>query len=56
LNPRFAGSEAAEDDGIFKDNRNPKHDYLWRGDKAFSPMSQIYDMLKKPYEYAREIS
>jgi hypothetical protein len=26
---------------IFKGNKNPQHDFLWRGSKAVGPMSQI---------------
>jgi hypothetical protein len=29
LEPRFASSYLAEDDGIFEGDKNPYHDFLW---------------------------
>jgi hypothetical protein len=45
LDPRFAGSNPAEDDEIFKGDKN-QHDLLRRGSKVFGPMWHIYGMLK----------
>lgn len=39
LDPRFAGSNPAENDGFFKVHKNKSHDFLRRGSKAVRPMS-----------------
>jgi hypothetical protein len=38
LDPRFAGSDPAEDDGGFKGDENLYLNSLWRGSKAIVPM------------------
>jgi hypothetical protein len=40
FNPRFLGSDPAEDDEFVTMKRNPQHDYLRRGSKAVGPMSK----------------
>jgi Leucine-rich repeat (LRR) protein len=39
LDPRFEGSNMAEDNGIFKGDKNLQHAFLWRGSKTIGPMS-----------------
>jgi hypothetical protein len=48
LDPRFAGSNPADDDGIFKGNENPWHDFFQMGSKSVGPVSYIYSMFKNP--------
>jgi hypothetical protein len=35
---RFVSSNSAEDDGLFKEVKNPYHNFLSRGSKAIGPM------------------
>ena len=37
LDPRFAGSNPAVDDGSFSELKNPEYDFLWKGSKAVGP-------------------
>jgi hypothetical protein len=39
LDPRFAGSNPAESDGVFKGDKIPQYDFLQSGNKAINPMS-----------------
>jgi hypothetical protein len=39
LEPRYAGSNPAEDNVTFKGETNPKYDFLRRGSEAVGPMS-----------------
>jgi hypothetical protein len=39
LDPTLAGSKPAENDGIFKGDKNPLRDSFRRGSKAVGPMS-----------------
>jgi hypothetical protein len=38
MDTRFAASNPAEDDGIFKGDKNPSHDFLLKGSIAVGPM------------------
>jgi hypothetical protein len=53
LDPRFAGSNPAEDDGFLTVIKNPQLEFLRRGSKAVGPMLYVrfYGMLKNPAEY-----
>jgi hypothetical protein len=39
LDPRFAGSNPAKDDGFLRENKNLQHAFLRRRSKAIDPMS-----------------
>jgi hypothetical protein len=42
------GIKPSQSRQIFQGKKNPKHDFLRRGSKAISPMSQICGTLKNP--------